>query len=191
MAKPSEWRDYSQRLMNRCCSGTMRISKPLTMKVFKETSRKWWLYQHCQYLYQICLSTLASVFMKLSANSHECIRILKSNTVSISTNKCKTNYVFHTFSMCLNTNIESSDWINAKEWKCMPFISKVAVKNLNSTRGVMSRVLHVIRLCLYAGCLAVLYIWPFVLSVTSIYLNWSMLQRATVARPGPCCCSLM
>lgn len=157
MAKPSEWRDYSQRLMNRCCSGTMRISKPLTMKVFKETSRKWWLYQHCQYLYQICLSTLASVFMKLSANSHECIRILKSNTVSISTNKCKTNYVFYTFSMCLNTNIESSDWINAKDWKCMPFIGKVAVKNLDWTPLVASCLVYYMS----SGCACMLAVWPY------------------------------
>lgn len=38
-------------------------------------------------------------------------------------------------------------------------------------------------------CPGILYIRPFDLSVTSVYLNWSMPQCATVARLAPCCCS--
>lgn len=60
-----------------------------------------------------------------------------------------------------------------KERKCTPFIRNITVKNHDSvcSLNMMTHAVNEDVSVQCAGCLAVLYIKLFVLSVTTIYLN--------------------
>lgn len=190
MAKPSERRGHSQWLLDELSDAAALAWCWSTCQTIKWQSigvkgRNW----------ANCINKLGqwhefnfAINELQSASLPECIMILDSKTVSLATKKYAKSFYLHALSVRLNTNTGLSDGISAKELKHMPFISDITDKNHHVvlgrwlySRGTVTRVLHVIRLCPYAGCPAILYIRPFVLSVTSIYLNWSMLQCATVA----------
>lgn len=153
------------------------------------TGSAWW---QTERLFTVASEWVVNVMPRKSGNKYQ------NNTIKVKFNK-------HTCSPQMRLNAsslqtpepgnalqapEAMRWgLNAKEPKHMLVISNISDNDRGMAR--LPRVRHVVRLCLCSGLPSILYIRPFVLSVTSIYLNWSMLQCATMPRPGPCCCSLM